>query len=143
MQNKKNNMVVWGVIVVVVALVSFWAGSTFGAPKGQAVSQNGYQRTGGMNSSSTRRGGMQNAGFISGSIVSKDDKSITVKAQDGSSKFIFFSGTTKITKSTDGTATDLEIGKDVTANGTANSDGSVTAQTIQLRAFMPRPIQVQ
>lgn len=133
---KKINTTMWSVIVVVVALISFWGGTKYGAPSA-TVSQNGFSRTGGQG---VRTGGrMQNGGFISGAIVSKDDKSITVKAQDGSSRFIFFSNTTKIMKSTDGTLTDLMVGKDVTANGTPNSDGSITAQSIQLRTAMPRP----
>ncbi len=80
-------------------------------------------------------GGQQGVGggFAAGEIISKDEKSITVKLRDGGSKIIFLSDSTEIIKPAKGTLNDLEIGKNIVVNGVANSDGSISAKAIQLR----------
>ncbi|MFH1423506.1 MAG: hypothetical protein ABIG29_00930 [Candidatus Nealsonbacteria bacterium] len=72
------------------------------------------------------------SGFLSGEVIAKDNQSLTLKMTDGSSKIIFFSGSTEISKTAQGTANDIEIGKQIMITGEQNSDGSYTAKTIQL-----------
>jgi len=78
-------------------------------------------------------GGGAGAGFVSGEVMAKDSQSLTLKMTDGSSKIIFFSSSTGISKTAAGTINDVEIGKQIMVSGTQNSDGSYTAKTIQLR----------
>ncbi len=72
------------------------------------------------------------ANMAAGQIIAKDAQSVTIKLRDGGSKIVFFSDSTKITKSTDGAIGDLEIGRTVMAGGKQNSDGSLTAETLQI-----------
>ena len=79
-------------------------------------------------------GGNGNArgGFTAGSIVSNDGSTITIKMNDGSTKFVLYSGSTTIRKSATGTSADLVAGENVVVTGSASSDGSITATQIQL-----------
>lgn len=130
------------VIVVVVAGASFFGGMKYSDAKTASAQQARIgqfaSRTGGGNGA-IRTGGNGGGGATAGEIISKDDKSITVRARDNSSKIVFLSGSVEVSKMISGTSTDLEIGRTVTVTGTTNSDGSVTAQMIQLRPAFPSP----
>lgn len=86
-------------------------------------------------------GGNGNArgGFTAGSIVSNDGSTITIKMNDGSTKFVLYSGSTTIRKSAEGTSADLVAGENVVVTGSANSDGSITATQIQLGGLSGGP----
>lgn len=76
------------------------------------------------------------AGLAVGEITAKDDKSITIKLRDGGSKTVYYSASTKVTKTADGAMADLKVGDSVMASGSATQEGVLTATTIQLQPFM-------
>ncbi len=120
------------IAVVIAGGLGFYGGMKYGQGTNQPANSKNFQQIGGLNAG--QKNGFQTGnGLISGEILSKDDKSITVKLQNGGSKIVFLSDATKIMKSTDASVSDLVTGKEVQVMGTANSDGSVTAQSIQLR----------
>lgn len=71
-------------------------------------------------------------GMVMGEIVSQDEKSLTVKIQDGSSKLVILGDSTTYSKTDKIEKAELSTGNQVRVFGTTNSDGSVTAQNIQL-----------
>lgn len=69
---------------------------------------------------------------VNGEIISVDEKSITVKMNDDSSRIVLINDQTQINQAQEATKSDLKVGEEVAAFGQENSDGSVTAQNIQL-----------
>lgn len=122
-------------IVAIVGGGAFFGGMKYGESK-KSFGKNftpGQLNGGFQNSATVRNGNGQGGGFINGEIISKDEKNMTVKLRDGGSKIIFFTNTTEISKFASGSSGDLEVGKSVMVTGKTNQDGSVTAQTIQVR----------
>lgn len=123
------------IITVIVALV-VGGGTFFGGMKYQQGKQPSFMRQGGTGAQGTRTGtnSRMGTGFrpVNGEILSADDKSITVKLQDGSSKIVLISDNTSINQASQATKNDLKVGVKVAVVGQQNSDGSVTAQNIQI-----------
>ena len=127
---------------VIIAVIAFWGGNAYAAHKASAnkttkVSSFGQQggRNGG--SSGMGMGGRQNGGgFTTGEVLSKDDTSVTIKLRDGGSQIVFLGGTTTVAKSVEGSLNDLSVGENVMITGSKNSDGSLTAQSVQIRPAM-------
>jgi len=84
-----------------------------------------------------RFGGLGGGGRIAGTVISKDATSITVKLVNGSTKTVYTSGTTTYSKQVTASGSDVNTGQTVLVNGTANSDGSVTANSISLTTGLP------
>lgn len=127
------------VTAVVIGGASFYGGMKYSQSAAVASFRQGggggnRQFAGGGLRSGT--GGGMRGDVAAGEILSKDDKSVTVKLRDGGSKIIFLSGSIEVSKFVQGSAGDLSVGDTVVINGKQNQDGSLTAETIQLRPNM-------
>ena len=129
-------------VAVVLGVGGFFGGTQYqkSQPSG-AVSQGGTRQfgqggggPGGQGGGSGRAGGAggNRGGFVAGEVLSKDDKSLTIKLMDGGTKIVFIGASTKVNKSEAGTLTDVVVGKQVVVNGQSNPDGTVNAEIVQL-----------
>ncbi len=128
-----NRKFIIGAVVgaLVLAGGSFYAGTVIA--KSQAPGRGGFAagQFGGAGSAGgrTRTGG----GFAGGEVLSKDATSVTIKLASGSTQIVLMGTSTQILKSAVGTLNDLSVGTNIVVTGQSNSDGSVTAQSIQVR----------
>ncbi len=142
--NPTTNLIVTAILVGLVA----GGGGFFGGTKFQQNKRtlNPTMMMGGQGRMGAIQNGanMKNASRpLAGEIIKADGKSITVKSRDGSSKIVLLSETGQIYKTASGSATDLQIGVQVSVFGSSNPDGSVTAQNIQISSaangIVPKP----
>ena len=128
--NKKTSIIIAIITLLLVSGGAFYGGMIYGKSQ-NAKPTFGAGNFQGMGANKT---GINGSNLISGNIISKDGNSITVQLlNNAGSKIIFYSYTTQISKNTSGTSDDLATGTAVSITGTTNSDGSVTAQSIQIR----------
>jgi hypothetical protein len=141
----KDARVIVPIIAVLVGLgVGFFGGieyKNYQANKARSsFAAGGAQRfTGTKGTTPTGQNGAMRGGAVSGSILSMDSKSITVKLADGSSKIVLFSGSTTYSNTATASVSDLKVGSEVAVFGEANSDGSVTASNVQINPMSFRP----
>jgi hypothetical protein len=125
----KNNTTTLIVIAIIIAGASFFGGMKYQESKRPAFNR---QTT----NNDMRRGQNGNNRPVNGEILNSDDKSITVKLIDGSSKIVLLTSTTSLNKAAEATKSDLKPGERISVFGVTNADGSVTAQNIQLNPIM-------
>ena len=123
------------VVIVIIIGVAFYGGMVYGKSTTPSMGQfaNGQFPSG---NQGERGAGMRNvagSGFTAGEIILKDATSVTIKMQDGRTKIALIATSTQVTKSSSGALSDLVVGTNITITGTSNSDGSITAQSVQIR----------
>jgi len=128
-----NKNIIVGVAGIVLLAGGFYGGVTYTKSARPAdfgtSAMNGPMRNGGMGAGNMRT----SASFITGEVISKDATSITIKMQDNSTKIILMGSSTQIMKTSSGSIQDLVTNSGVTVTGSANTDGSITAQSVQIR----------
>lgn len=134
---QKMKKVIMLAVILVLVTAAFYGGMKYAQSK--TPSDAGYARQFGQGMGQGRMGRGMNDGFTAGDIIAKDDKSITIKMRDGSTKIVFYSGSTEVGKFVSGAVSDLSVGKTISVMGSANSDGSVNAQSIQIRPAFSSP----
>ena len=124
----------WIMIIVAVAIVvgggAFYGGMQFAKMGAPARGQGAFAGAAGARS---RGAAGTVGGFSNGSVISVDSGSVTIKLPAGGSKVAFFSSSTEVGKFVNGAISDLAAGENVMITGKANPDGSLTAQSIQIR----------
>lgn len=133
---KKKLNIVWAIVAVAALAGGFFWG------KSMAASSMANRTGRGAFSSSTAgtgfagpRGGAPGAGggFTAGQIISLSGDSMTVQLANGNSVNIFYSSSTQVIIPEPAPVSSLKTGSNVIIIGTKNSDGSMTASSIQVR----------
>lgn len=132
---KTNNIATIIIVAVVVGALGFFAGTKYQQNQPSSQFAQFANRAGGGQFRFGNRSGMAP---VAGQILSVDTTGITIKMRDGSTKIVIVPDNATISKATTGSKSDIKEGDQVLVLGTQNSDGSVTAQNVQLNPTMFR-----
>ncbi len=127
---KNKNLIIIGVVALLIGGgAGFFAGTKYQQSKTVSQRSTANGNPGGR---MMGRFGNANGMAVRGQIISADKGSITVKMQDGSTKIVILGSSTMVGKTSTGSVSDLTNGSTVIVFGATNSDGSITAQNIQV-----------
>lgn len=127
---KSRNLLITIIILLVTGAGSFYGGMLYQKSTNK-FSQPG-QFSGGVRSTGLTRNGNQIGRPVNGEISSVENNTMTIKTDDGSSKIIIYSDSTKVNKTSEGLKDDLKVGEQIMVIGSEGSDGTITAQSISL-----------
>ncbi len=128
----RKNLIIVAVVLIIASGASFYAGvlhARSGTGARAVRTAGGFGGAGA--TGATQRGRLGNAAV--GEIIAKDEQSVTVKLPSGGSRIVFFGASTMVGKMVAGNLDDLVLGENIVAAGSNNSDGSITANSIQIR----------
>ncbi|MBP9702842.1 hypothetical protein KBD69_04085 [Candidatus Woesebacteria bacterium] len=141
---KDNSKLTLGLVIVFAVTIGFFGGVYYQKKQGENYSR--MQRSDRSNASMRGReagmgvksnpGSVMMGGAVNGEISAKDDNGITIKLTDGSSKFILVNSETKYTLSSGTDSTKAVIGEKIAVFGENNSDGTMTAKSIEFNPMM-------
>lgn len=132
-----KKIILFVIILIIAAGASFYGGMKYGQSKNSSVLPTNSRANFQARQEGTGNRMAGGANFISGEVIAKDDKSLTLKMADSGSKIVFFSDSTKVSKTIDGLMDDIVIGSQIMVSGEQSSEGIYTAQTIQDRQQIP------
>ncbi len=129
-----KTLIITAIIALIVGLgVGYFGANALHPATASTTARGSYSGTG----SFARSGSVSGNGLLSGTVAAKDSGSITIDTRDGSSHVVLITPDTTVSKSVSGSQSDVSVGSTVIVTGTTNSDGSVSASSIQLRPAMP------
>jgi len=132
---KKNKIhIIWAIVVVIALVGGFFWGKGMAASGATAGRGTGRFAFGSSTTGFAGRGGFAaGGGFTAGQVTAVNGNSLMLQLANGNSENVFFSSSTQVIVPQPASISSIQPGAMVMVGGTQNSDGSVTASTIQVR----------
>jgi hypothetical protein len=127
----KNNQLVIIVVALIFGIGGFFGGKAFSDYQ-RAQQRGNFGRQFATGASGTAGRNRLNGRPVSGSVMSIDEKSLTVKMVDGSTRIVILPDSATFSETINASKSAIKVGGNIAAFGTDNTDGSITAQNIQL-----------
>jgi len=144
--NKKQHITTMVILILIIIAASFFVGTKYqqrktfsnfreqmfgGNRQGQGIGQ-GMRQNAQNGDLNKNRGQVPGFRQNFGEIINIDEKTLTLKMADGSSKIVLLSDSTIINQSVTATKSDLKVGTKIMVNGDTNPDGSISSRNIEI-----------